>query len=124
MQIKNELKIEQDISKDALFNVLLNKIHNKQIDEVFQEFTTHVPYRFLSPWIPYVNNFETIEASIRFENNCIYAILDGEIEINPLWMEYLLNNSNLLLEFTVNELCVFTKRKNPALSDIRKQLYR
>lgn len=52
----------------------------------------NVPYRFLSPWIPFTNNEEVISKSTKTVSRCPYSITNDHIQINPLWSSYLLEN--------------------------------
>ena len=54
-----------------------------------------MPWRFLSPWIKGVEK-EVYKVSQRFENNCLYALHNQHIELNPAWTDYLLTNAGML----------------------------
>ena len=52
----------------------------------------NVPYRFLSPWIPFTNNVEVTAKSKEIESRCPYSIANDHVIINPLWSNYLMKN--------------------------------
>lgn len=85
-------------------------------------FTLNVPYRFLSPWIPFENNQQVIHASIRFHNNCLYSISGDSIVINPLWEVYLVENYTVLRDYTYWGLTNFVQRRNPNVPNLTAKL--
>ena len=64
----------------------------------------NVPYRFLSPWIPFTNNDDVVVKSNEKDARCLYSLHDDYIEINPLWRGYLIDNYEKIEAFIWNEL--------------------
>ena len=66
------LPIDSDIS--LLKRTLSENLNNPDVEEAAYDFTYHVPYRFLSPWIACSSNSQVEVQSRTYSNNCIYAI--------------------------------------------------
>lgn len=121
--LKNKLDLPIDVSADELLLTL--KINtDRDVNTLITHFSQHVPYRFLSPWIPYNSNKDTIVKSQMFHNNCIYKIEDNAkiIEINPKWISYLKSNYKILQDFTLWNLTQFIQIKNPNSPNISNKL--
>ena len=69
----------------------------------------NVPYRFLSPWIPFTSNEDVVAKSNAEDSRCLYSLHEDRIEINPLWREYLRENYDTLLEHTEQGLREYLK---------------
>lgn len=129
--------------QDLIQNVIqvLNKTENIPVDEkqefVFQKlsstknqetvrqlwhFNNNVPHWFLSPWFPKKGKVEIYYASKTFEANCIYALHNELIEINPIWSDYLTSNARVLKDFCYWNLSLFLQSKNPNVPDIPNKL--
>ena len=122
-ELKLRLNLPVDISAKDLTKILRDN-DNRDINNLISHFSQHVPYRFLSPWIPYHSNRETIEKSQRFQNNCIYKI-DNEkknVKINPEWITYLKSNYMILQDYTYWNLTQFIQAKNPNTPNISNKL--
>src|SRR5690606_7828311 len=120
---------------------VLNKIEKIPIDEkqllVFQKisltknqvtvqqlwhFNKNVPHWFLSPWFPKKSKIEIYASSRSFDDNCLYALYDDFIEINPEWTDYLKSNARVLKDFCYWNLSLFLQAKNPNVPDIPNKL--
>lgn len=87
-------------------------------------FNAEVPHRFLSPWFN-ANSLKTVyRLSQRFENDCLYALFDNRIEINPKWVSYLKLNAGILRAFCYWHLTLYLQAKNPNVPDIPNKLRR
>jgi len=130
---------KQDLIQDAIR--LVNRIESIPIDErqdlVFQKliittncetikqlwhFNKNVPHWFLSPWFRQKDRTEIYEASGVFGENCLYALHENEIEINPNWINYLSSNARVLKDFCYWNLALFLQSKNPNVPDIPNKL--
>ncbi len=80
-------------------------------DSLLSPLLNNVPYRFLSPWIPFTSNEEVASKSNAPNLICPYAIQDDRIIINPLWGDYFLENYKELKLFTENKLRFYLKQK-------------
>ncbi len=121
--LRNKLDLPVDISAQELFNTLNNN-EDRNIKRLITHFSLNVPYRFLSPWIQFNRNRETIEKSQTFHNNCIYSISDDSksIDINPEWYDYLITNYVILKDYTYWNLTQFIQSKNPNSPNISNKL--
>lgn len=130
---------KQDLIQEAIQTV--NKIEKIPIDEkqklVFQKLTStknqatvqelwhfnkNVPHWFLSPWFPKMDKTEIYYASKTFSENCLYALHNEIIEINPEWSEYLTSNARVLKDFCYWNLSLYLQAKNPNVPDIPNKL--
>lgn len=71
----------------------------------------NVPYRFLSPWLPFTNKEEVIAKSKKTESKCPYSIAKDHVTINPLWSDYLVKNYDNIYIFIEKELRSYLKCK-------------
>ncbi len=122
-ELKQQLNLPIDISAENLTSSL-NNIEDTKTKKLITHFSQHVPYRFLSPWIPYHSNRDTINKSAVFHNNCIYRFIDNakSIEINPEWINYLKSNYMILQDYTYWNLAQFIQGKNPNTPNISNKL--
>ena len=72
----------------------------------------NVPYRFLSPWIPFTCNEDVVAKSNNPETRCPYSLHDDHIEVNASWGDYLIANYEKMTEFVEQELCAYLKMSN------------
>ncbi|MDI6050649.1 HNH endonuclease domain-containing protein [Flavobacterium sp. XS2P24] len=129
--VEDILKFESlaiDIKKDNLISILENskKIETKKS---LEHFNLNVPHWFLSPWFPKLkdennSNYKKriYSSSQKFENNCLYALHDEFIEINPVWINYLKSNAKILKDFGYWNLSLFLQTRNPNVPDIPNKL--
>ena len=120
--LQKELSIPIDIKKEDLKSLLISKIEDDKIKSLLKVFTFNLPYRFLSPWITYKSDNEVITQSQNFHNNCIYAIKEKTVEINPLWEAYLIENYNVLRDYSFWNLTLFLQKRNPNVPDVPSKL--
>jgi hypothetical protein len=76
----------------------------------------------LSPWFQKKDRNEIYEVSKSFSENCLYALHEDEIEINPNWHNYLTSNARVLKDFCLWNLVMFLQGKNPNVPDIANKL--
>ena len=69
----------------------------------------NVPYRFLSPWIPFTNNDDVVAKSNEKDARCPYSLHVDHIKLNPLWCDYLIENYDKIEAFIGNELSLYLK---------------
>lgn len=87
-------------------------------------FDGEVPHRFLSPWFATSkgNKREVYLRSQAFENDCLYALTDQKIIVNPRWVNYLRQNSGILKSFCWWNLSLYLQKHNPSVPDIAGKL--
>lgn len=119
--IQDRIGIPVNLNKRDLHQEL-NAIQDKSIEKSIRNLGTNVLYRFLSPWIPFVSNLDTIERSKKYENNCPYAIEGKAITLHPTWHKYLLEYRKILLDFCYWNLTLYLQARNPNTPNIPNKL--
>lgn len=73
-----------------------------------------MPHWFLSPWFGKVAGENDVAYRKRiytssqvFENDCLNAVYDEHIVINPNWIDYLKSNAKILKDFIYWNLTLF-----------------
>ena len=115
----------EEIPVDEKLNSVFLKLtttQNRVVKKQLWHFNRNVPHWFLSPWFPGKNRTEIYHSSITLRNNCLYALYDERIEINPLWLSYLSSNLRVLKDFCYWNLSLFLQGKNPNVPDIPNKL--
>ncbi len=124
MAIQDIIK-EENITIDEKLNIVFEKLissKNKKTENSLWHFNKNVPHWFLSPWFQKMDRAEIYKASQVFSNNCLYALFENEIQINPEWKNYLTTNARLLKDFCYWNLALFLQAKNPNVPDIPNKL--
>ena len=119
-----------DIKKGVLLTVLENS-NIKTTQQTLFHFNKNVPHWFLSPWFSKVAGENDVtyrnriySSSQVFENDCLYALFDDHIVINPNWVGYLKENAKMLKDFIYWNLTLFLQTRNPNVPDIANKLIR
>jgi hypothetical protein len=126
--IQNTIKVVNEIEKipiDEKLSLVFQKLSsttNRQTQRQLWHFNKNVPHWFLSPWFQKKDRKEIYEASKSFSENCLYALYEDEIEINPSWENYLTSNARVLKDFCYWNLALFLQSKNPNVPDIPNKL--
>lgn len=98
---------------DALSNARKRPMYKICLDPLLQ----NVPFRFLSPWIPYKSNRQIIEQSAKFKKCCMYAVQNTPmgmiIRINPLWRNYIRSNKVEMMNFVRASFLAYLQKRNP-----------
>lgn len=82
------------------------------IGKILGPLLKNVPYRFLSPWIPYTNDEEVIEKSNSGDYACLYALCDDHIVLNEEWWDYIKKRILILSDFTKRSFASYLQTKN------------
>ena len=122
LALQQELNITIDADKERIKHVLLDNIGNSRVKSLLRVFALNVPYRFLSPWIDYTNDYDVKTRSQRFENNCLYALNGETIELNSIWSDYLMEHYGILRDFAFWNLAIFLQKRNPNVPDVPSKL--
>ncbi len=126
--LQSTLKIPMDSSKIDVFEYIKHEESYKDVAELLQKLSVHVPYRFLSPWIKYKSDKDVIARSQQYENHCLYSINKSGnsffVEINPKWHDYLRSHYQILRDFTYWNLTLFLQNRNPNVPNIPNKLVR
>lgn len=133
-QAVQDLLVEEGLTIDVKKQNLLTVLENSPLKstlQTLQHFNKNVPHWFLSPWF----GKTTIEndvayrkriyaSSQQFGNDCLYALYDDYIIINPKWVSYLQANAKVLKDFIYWNLTLFLQVRNPNVPDIANKLIR
>lgn len=129
--VEKILKIEGlaiDIKKTELISTL-EKSGNSETIITLMHFDKNVPHWFLSPWFPKIEGEKDSERKRRIylssqilKNDCMYALHDEKIVINPNWISYLKTNTRILKDFCFWNLTQFIQSRNPNVPDIPGKL--
>ena len=82
------------------------------IDKILEPLLKNVPYRFLSPWIPYTTDEEVIEESNSEDCACLYALHDDYLILNSEWWEYIKNHYSSICSSAERSFITYLKQKN------------
>jgi len=118
--IQKNLQIPIDADKTVIKAMILENL--ALVKRYLNKLDDNVPYWLLTPWFEKTSRRDIVLKSQRFENNCLYAIIDKEIEINPLWKDYLIENYAVLLDFTFWNLTEFLQKRNPNVPNLPAKL--
>jgi len=122
IHVVNEIeRIAIDEKQQTVFQKL-SSTTNKETEKQLWHFNKNVPHWFLSPWFQKKDRNEIYVASKSFTENCLYALYENEIEINPNWIVYLNSNARVLKDFCYWNLALFLQSKNPNVPDIPNKL--
>ena len=122
IQVVNDIeRIPIDVKQSLVFQKL-SSTTNRETERQLWHFNKNVPHWFLSPWFQKKDRNEIYEASKSFSENCLYALHENEIEINPIWKNYLTANAKVLKDFCYWNLALFLQSKNPNVPDIPNKL--
>lgn len=100
----------------------LSASQNRATQKLLWHFNKTVPHWLLSPWFPKKSKNDIYKESKSFGQNCLYALHDEEIEVNPNWENYLTANARVLKDFCYWNLALFLQSKNPNVPDIPNKL--
>lgn len=126
--IKEIEKLTIDAEKGEIVTQLSETRNSNTLSQLTY-FNKQVPHWFLSPWFPKLPNendsqqvSRIYKESSEFNNQCLYALKDDTIVINPLWYDYLMENLKILKDFCLWNLIMFIQTKNPNVPDIPNKL--
>jgi hypothetical protein len=124
-QAISRIKITENLTIDANSSAIFEHLSSTRNNGTLRDlryFNGEVPHRFLSPWLRATGKAQVYEASRRFENQCVYALFDTHIEMNPAWMRYLQRHAGILRSFCYWHLSLYLQAKNPNVPDIPNKL--
>ena len=110
-----------DANRNDIFKTLVATENKPTMKELWY-FNAEVPHRFLSPWFKANDINIAYQRSQSFTENCIYAVHNDHIEINPNWHSYIKANSGILKAFCYWNLSLYLQNKNPNVPDIPNKL--
>lgn len=126
MTLQKDYDIPINISVRDLTTLLYEFIQRSDVRKRLNFLQLNVPFRFLRPWIDTSDDRQTIVRSQTFENGCLYKLerVDGTlwVELNPVWLDYLRENYDILSAFVYWGLTGFLQVRNPNVPNISGKL--
>ena len=98
-EIKERYLLDESSSKSKIEGQILYYYERDHLNRILGPLLNNVPYRFLSPWIPFTSNEDVVAKSNEKDSVCPYSIHDDYIVINPMWREYLKEHYNEIVQF-------------------------
>ena len=83
---------------------ILYYYERSHLDRLLSPLLKNVPFRFLSPWIPFTTNEAVTNKSRIPETRCLYELYDDHINISSIWKSYLTENYEAISHFIENSL--------------------
>jgi superfamily II DNA or RNA helicase len=108
-QILVQYMLDESSKREEVEGQVLYYYERSHLNRFLSPLLRNVPYRFLSPWIPFTSNDDVIVKSNDQNTRCLYSIHDDGISINAIWRDYLIENYNKIIAFIENELRIFLK---------------
>lgn len=121
--VRDQFSKYMDILKEKLY--LKNNSKEKEVEERILEFyklmdldqllsplLKNVPYRFLSPWIPFTSIDEVTAKSNEPDATCLYALKEDFLLINSQWFDYICDHYDDIKVFIKGELTSYLKHNN------------
>lgn len=124
-QAIERVKIIEGLTVDMGKREIVSRLTSSSKIEIQRElnyFNGEVPHRFLSPWFDAGNKANAYHNSALFTNNCIYALIDDEVILNPNWIGYLRSNVRMLKDYCYWNLAFYLQSKNPNVPDIPNKI--
>ena len=91
---------------------LIQHYESKKVDTILSPLLKNVPYRFLSPWVPYTTDEDVIKKSNMRYFPGLYSLSDDYIILNEDWWDYILENYNKICTFAIQSFCDYLKPLN------------
>lgn len=122
LSLQEECNVPVNLPICDLTEVLKQLILRPEIKKKLNFLQLNVPFRFLRPWIDTSDDKEMLLRSQTFENGCLYKLekVNGLlwVELNPVWLDYLKENYDILCAFAYWGLTNFLQVRNPNVPNI------
>ena len=128
-------KIDNSRKAPHIFSQLNTQLSDTELksinDMARKELIRYVPYYFLTPFLegliekePKYSRIEEVTNQYfkTHSHQVIYRIINGSIELNPKWVEYLHKHLLILEGFTKWNLVQFLQKNNPNVAAISEKL--
>ena len=102
--LHDKFKLDDSSAKTKVESQILYYYERSHLDRILSPLLKNVPYRFLSPWIPFTDNEDVKTKSNQEELMCPYSLHEDHISINSAWCDFLLEYYDKINSFTVKEL--------------------
>lgn len=111
-EITKKTKLIKQASSKVVETYLTVHYNSQGVDKILAPLLKNVPYRFLSPWIPFTTNEDVVEKSNSNNYGCPYALHDNEIVLDEDWWEYIKKHYSQICDFSKNSFVKYTKANN------------
>lgn len=124
VELQQEWDIPIDSSCSEVTDRLMSHADDLSVRNAVKKLLQHVPYRFLSPWIPFHSNVQVVRDSQAGVNDCLYAlqVQKGYLELSASWSAFLLDNTVVLTDYVLWNLTLFLQQRNPNVPAIAQKL--
>ena len=104
-EVKEVTKIGNHAKEGYIEETILEEYDRSGLKKILSPLLKNVPYRFLSPWIPFTTQEDVIQKSYNYKKyHGVYGIYDEGIVLNAEWLEYFRDNYHELRDFVIREL--------------------
>lgn len=134
--LRNKLNCSIDIKRNDLIILLYENKNHKEVKKLIRKLRRWVPQRFIRPWFSielrgtkdqFVNSKIIQLSNIEFNKVSsppLYKFVDDDkILLHPEWIEYLLKNIGIVVDFTFWNLLKYLQQRNPNVANISVKLF-
>ena len=135
--LKSMTELQSNSLESEVEDELIKNFETQKIEAILSPLLKNVPYRFLSPWIPFTDNYDVMEKSCNKELRCPYELYNDYIVISVLWREVLIDYYNsfqllaeygleayLIIDQNIKEACDFYNTRFISLNQLLRGIKR
>lgn len=111
-EISKKTKLIKAASSNVVETYMRQHYSSQGIEQILAPLLKNVPYRFLSPWIPFTTTEEVIAKSKSRTFPGLYALHDEVVVINKKWWDYILPNYVDIYDFAKQSFITYAKQYN------------
>ena len=115
-KIKENASLTKSTKVDVAEVYLENHYESQNISKILNPLLKNVPYRFLSPWIPFTSNEDVANRTRIGGFAGLYSLYDDHIVLNKHWWEYIQSHYNEVCNYTMESFIAYAKKYN----DVKK----
>lgn len=90
-KVMESAKLKFDATESEVEAALENNYEKIKLNTLLSPLLKNVPFRFLSPWIPFTSNDEVMKKSWDKGSRCPYELYEDHIIISDLWRDALID---------------------------------
>lgn len=109
--VMSETKLNKKATEKDVEEAINNLPKSSYVMSRMRSLLDNVPYRFLSPWVPFTSKGNVAEDSRHSETRCPYELYDDYIIISELWKRYLIDSYEDLLYLTRSWLKTYLRAR-------------
>ncbi len=111
-EVSKKTKLIKAASSNVVETYMRQHYSSQGIEQILAPLLKNVPYRFLSPWIPFTTTEEVIAKSKSSAFPGLYALHDEVVVINKKWWDYISQNYVDLCDFAKKSFITYAKQYN------------